>query len=233
MAAALSVGWISASALSYRWFGLFVPNTHTYLLWENAAAKIIVQTGRARDMAQARLIRRDELARTLGPNATLPERLEAGKKTAVQVVREHPGLALRNHVQAFIATAFMPDRWSITCLVGIGSEGGIWHSTAGLTGKLRMVIARWGWPTVVYATLHFFFTLAVWWLAARSIPLWFAPEHRATFWLLVLVLFSVLAAGTVNVEGMPRYRLCAMPMLAVLAAAGWARRRTILSASEA
>ena len=224
MVAVISAGWLSASALSYHCFGLFAPNTHTYLLWENEAAKLMVQTGQARDAKQARQIRQDELTRRLGPQAGQLERLKAGRATAIDLVRGHPGLTLRNHAQAFIATTLMPDRWSITSLVGIPSEGGIWHSQAGLMGKVKMLADRWGWPTIAYAGVHFLFTLALWGLAARSMPRWFG-QHRAIWWLLALMLLSVLASGTINVEGMPRYRLPAMPMLAMMAAAGWASHR--------
>lgn len=215
--------WLAASAMSYRLFGFFAPNSHTSILWDNAANKLMVQTGQARDLDDARQKRRASLLQQLGPDASLADRMARSRANAIELVREHPGLQIRNHVQAFVATAFMPDRWSMTSLLGIKSSGGIWHARGGLSGKIRMVVARWGWPTIAYAIVHFVFTLLIWWWALRSIPLWIRGENRAVFLLLALAVAAILTAGVINVEGMPRYRLPAMPMLAVLAACGFMR----------
>jgi len=221
----VGASWLGASVLSYRLFGFFAPNTHTYILWDNAANKLLVQTGQARDLREAHLMRLEQIRRDLGPDASLRDRLTAAKASAIDLVKKHPLLQLRNHTQAFIATAFMPDRWSMTSLLGIGSEGGTWHSTAGLKAKLRMVVVRWGWPTILYATGNFVFTMILWWWAARSTPQWFKSRHRGVLLLLGLALITTLAAGVINIEGMPRYRLPAMPMLVLLAVAGLGRGR--------
>lgn len=223
----VGASWLAASAMSYKLFGFFAPNSHTAILWDHSANKLLVQTGQARDQNDARDQRREQVSRRFGPEASLPDRMAASRATAIQLVREHPWLQLRNHAQAFVATAFMPDRWSMTSLLGISSSGGVWHGRGGFVEKIRLVIDRWGGPTIAYAAIHFVFTMALWWFALRSVPEWFAGKDRAVLWLLVLALGAILSAGVINVEGIPRYRLPGMPMLVLLAVRGLARTRDL------
>jgi len=208
------------ATLRWRWemFGLFTPNTHTYRLWSHAAAKLMVQTGHAESMNEAKQRREREVRSQTPAGATEADYLRAKRASDIAYIKQHPMLQLRNHVQALVAMTVMPDRWSLPSLLGIHRAGGIWHRPVGWLEKAKLAFQQWGPVVATFAVANFIFTAVLWLGVLFSLPSLKAGPHRAVAWLLFLTLLGVIAGGAINVEATPRYRLPAVPMMALLTA---------------
>lgn len=211
-------GWLSSCYVSYQLFGIFTPNTHSYQLWGHAAAKLMVQTGQAETMDEAKERRERDARSRLPADATHAEYLNGKRASDIAYIKQHPMQQLRNHLLALVATTVMPDRWSLPSLVGVYRVGGIWHKPVGLLDKARLAFQQWGPAVAAFAIAHFVFTAVLWLGVFLSIPALITGQHRAIAWLLALTLVGVIAAGAINVEATPRYRLPAVPMMALLTA---------------
>ncbi len=221
-------GWMTSSWMTYRWFGVFTPNTQSFLLFDHSAAKIMVRRGEADEFRQAIRMREERVLETLPENATLAEQLEAKKQSAKAYVLKHPWIQLRHQLQGLIATAIMPDRWSIPTLVAQRSGGGIWHGKGGVVDKVKKVMASWGIVTIVHAGLHLMLTGVLWCGTFMALPHLFRGKYRWIAWLLFLCVGAVLAGGAMSVVAVPRYRLPAEPIMAMLTAlsfASWRERK--------
>ncbi len=232
--AVLSVGflaimvsaWCCSSYVSYRLFGVFTPNTHSYALWGHAAAKIMIQEGLVDSMPEAKRLRERQARAELPAATTFAQYVRFKRDRDRAYVLSHPLLAVRNHFQALVGAAVMPERWSVPALLGVHRAGGIWQRPVGLMQKFLLAIRQWGVLVSVYTGVNGLYTLLLWCGVAMSLPLLWSGEQRYVVWLLMLVTVAVVLSGAINVEAAPRYRLPAVPMMSMLAMMGWVRWRS-------
>lgn len=232
---AMASAWLLACVVSDYQFGVFAPSTQGYALWDHAAAKIMVQTGQAKNLDEAKSIRRQRLRESLPADAGLQAYCELNAADARALVKQHLGLQARNHLSALVATAFLPDRWSLPSLVGRRSAGGIWHSTGSFADKLTRVWTSWGPIALIFATLHGLLTVALWIGTVACLPLLRSATDRAAIMLFLLMIAAIIAGGALSVVAESRYRLPAAPLMAILTALAIDRHRarTPTSASAA
>jgi hypothetical protein len=210
--------WMGASWVTYRLYGVFTPNTQSYLLFDHSAAKIMVRRGEAGDFREAIDARERRVMATLPAGASLREILEAKKASARAYVMEHPWIQARHQAQAVVATAFLPDRWSVPRLVGRPTTGGIWHGVGGFLEKARRALESWGVVAILHSGLHLALTAVFWLGTMLAAPQLFRGRHRAMAWLLFLCVGAVLVGGAMSVVAVPRYRMPAEPLMALLTA---------------
>lgn len=221
----LVAGWFSSCLISYELFGVFVPNTHAYSLWGHAAAKMMIQHGLAKNMHEGKDLREAEARGRVPPDASLAEFLEAKKQLDLAYIRRYPVLQLRNSLTALLATAVLPDRWSLPAMFGVHRSGGIWQRPVSAFEKAQLALRQWGPIVTVHVALHSVWTLVLWCGTLAAVPALLNRNRRAPVALLLLTVAAVLASGAINVEAEARYRLPAIPMMALLAAS-WPQRRT-------
>ncbi len=214
----LVAAWTTSSYISYRQFGVFTPNTHTYALWGHAAAKMMIQHGDARSTEGGKELRRAEARAQLPDDATLAEYLVRKKQLDLAYIMQYPWLQFRNHLHALVAVSIMPDRWSIPAQFGIHRSGGLWQKPVGMTEKMRLAWHKWGPVVLMQVAAHMLFTGLLWIGVLIAIPLWWRGSNRATVGLLLLLVAAVISSSILNVDAPPRYRLPAIPMMAILAA---------------
>jgi Dolichyl-phosphate-mannose-protein mannosyltransferase len=217
-AVVMMAAWTTSSYISYRLFGVFTPNTHTYSLWGHSAAKMLIQHGDAQSTEEGKEIRRSIARAQLPADATLAEFLTKKKQLDIQYIMQYPVLQLRNHVHALTAVLIMPDRWSIPAQIGIHRSGGLWQKPVSMTEKVRIAWRNWGPAVLLQVAAHMVFTVAIWIGVIAAVPqLWRGP-NRAIVGLLILMIVSVISSSVLNIDAPPRYRLPAIPMMAILAA---------------
>ncbi len=216
-------GWLASSYVTYRMFGVFTPNTHSYSLWSHAAAKILMQQGAVASMPEGKRVLEESARRDFSGEHSGHDYLSAKRDRDRAFCLGHPYLLSRNFCQAFVGAALMPERWSVPALIGVHRSGGIWQSGGSLWDRGRMVLERWGLVVCGYLIVHAAFMGLIWVGMVLSIPRILTGVGRSISLLLLFSIGAVLVTGAMNVEATPRYRLPAMPMMCVLAGLGFER----------
>ena len=151
------------------------------------------------------------------------QRIAYMNSQATQVLRSHPGVYLRTHVEGSAVVAFTPCAADLLRLLAVYPEDGETPKRVVNEGParaaLRLAKAHPG-PAAAMAVLEFVL-LCLYLLAVRGAIC--GPVRRDVIWLMLGVSLYFLAVSG-GAQGVGRLRLPVMPIVCIFAAAGLRRR---------
>ena len=151
------------------------------------------------------------------------QRLEFMRSQAGRVLRAHPWVFLRTHVEGMMRTALNPGAAVLVSLLGTPVDGATFvrEQDEGPVAAALQAARRFPLQTAVMAALEAVL-LAMYVFAVLGVVRWRAPNPCLWMLLGVSLYFFAVSGGVV---GEARFRLPVMPVLCILAAAGVMQRR--------
>jgi hypothetical protein len=165
---------------------------------------------------------------------------QASATHAIEIILQHPVAFASMTAESFVYVALVPDRSPLAVLLSIGAEKGVEdpgsfriYNTADSLERsplytLTSLYRNELYSSPLFTTLIVFqicAIAAIWLGIARAVAQSFrgnAFDYRLVFFLSVALLMLVLASGP---EASDRFRIPAIPFLAIVSAIGWCKAR--------
>ena len=193
------------------------------IFYYNAAGVLAYATHRSFDEASTELAH--EIGRQEGPSATPAKLTQAMIRESLKIFAEHPFAALVVTVRGFILVATVPDRNELNELIGTNGGGPLGLAPSfDITKRIRRTMKSPALAILVLVQLML--NLFVWVGVARGLfrTDWNSKIETACILIPLAVAFVMLACAASPVAH-ARFRVPAIPFLAMLAGIGWLGRR--------
>jgi hypothetical protein len=227
---AVSVPLVVIAGWSYRncerrgiWTFSTVGALDTY--YYRAAGVLAYENGRSFHEVQSELLQSTgNSVEALSPSVTE----ELGRRGRA-ILRSHPGALCIVTLRGFLKTSFGVDRSGLRILCGYETPRN--EAKLGISQKIFSVLS---FPLLSFVLLMEFGLLAFTW-AGVGRALWclrYSQSRNNALIIIPLFAAVLLLAAAAGPEGYDRFRVPAMPMLAIVAAAGWTGRHRLMVNNE-
>jgi len=227
---AVSVPLVIIAGWSYRnwdrrglWRFSTIAALDTY--YYRAAGVLAYENGRSFEEV------RTELVRSTGNSeeALSPEITEDLSRQGRAILRSHPGAFCIVALRGFLKSAFSVDRCGLRILCGFETPRR--EADAGISEKILSILSS---PLLSLVLLMEYCLLAFTW-AGAALALWClrdSPSGNKALCMIPLFAAVLLLAAAAGPEGYDRFRVPAMPLLAIVAASGWTGRYRLIANSR-
>ncbi len=190
-----------------------------------AAGVLAYENGRSFEEVRSELLQSTgDSVETLSPEIT-----EDLSRRGRAILRTHPGAFCIVALRGFLKSAFSVDRGGPRILCGYETPRD--EADSGSSEKIFSILS---FPLLSLVLLMGYCLLAFTW-AGAGLALWClrnSPSRNNALSIIPLTAAVLLLAAAAGPEGYDRFRVPAMPLLAIVAASGWTRRYRLIANSR-